>query len=828
MIRDALVVGINNYEHLQPLKTPAKDAEAIAKCLGQNDNFRVWRVPELIDPFKKARIVAPGQAKEEYQVRQNDLEQAIARLFLAEGRNIPDTALFYFSGHGLRKPPGTSQEGYLATCDSNPNDSKWGFSLSELRGILEKSRVRQQIIWLDCCYSGELINLEDANPGNRGSVSDRCFIAACREFEESWSDIGGSYGALTKVLVEGLDRLQQQYDTVDTLLLTSFIDENLKDAKQRPVFYNLGAISLIQRSQASTPTAVKVFEPDICPYKGLEAFGTGALAQEDHKYFFGRTKLTNELIGKICDGNFLAVLGPSGSGKSSVVRAGLLHELQQGTRINHPVWQNSRDWKILVMRPGESPIQSLAAAFVPTSFPKGQADNLCGTYTKRLKTDGAEGLKATVEELEAPRVVLLVDQFEEIFTRCQGSESKEQERQQFFECLLGSLDSSDNKLCVIITMRADFLGKCAAQEYAGLAKTIQEHLVTVTPMTTEELREVIAEPAKLVGLEVEEKLVTQMTVDVKGSPGSLPLLEFTLTELWRGWHEQWQQLARDARKSFPRKLTCDAYNSLGGIEGTLRSRAERLFADLAAENPDLPEGQLSEKQEIAKRIFIELTQLGEEAEDTRRQVKQVELLEKLVTTQRPQELVEEVIQTLATDKLIVTGEERGEAVIDIVHETLIRHWTQLKEWIDENRDPIRIQRMIEAAAENWRHYGKGVDNLLRGAQLTEAENFIAANPDLSLFSKIAREFLRNSTRSREIRDISSKLRQHLSLYQQQLDKVQVAALSLEGASIDSEGFRRSVEEFRTCANVLALEYEKISEVTQYLRQKGEQKKYLQS
>ncbi len=184
MIRDALVVGINNYEHLQPLKTPANDAEAIARCLGQNDNFRVWRVPELIDPFKKARIVAPGQAKEEYLVRQNDLEQAIARLFLAEGRNTPDTVLFYFSGHGLRKPPGTSQEGYLATCDSNPDDSKWGFSLSELKGILEKSRVRQQIIWLDCCYSGELINLEDANPGNRGRVSDRCFIAACREFEE--------------------------------------------------------------------------------------------------------------------------------------------------------------------------------------------------------------------------------------------------------------------------------------------------------------------------------------------------------------------------------------------------------------------------------------------------------------------------------------------------------------------------------------------------------------------------------------------------------------------------------------------------------------------
>ncbi len=803
MTRDALVVGINNYEHLQRLKTPAKDAEAVARALSMNDNnFQVWRLPELIDPLKQTRLVARSQTKPEYQVRQDDLEQAIARLFLAEDRNIPDTALFYFSGHGLRKPPGTSQEAYLATCDSDPHNSKWGFSLGELRRILDKSRVRQQIIWLDCCHSGALINPDDLNPRSRGEVRDRCFIAACREFEESWQDISGSYGALTKILVQGLDRLQQQYGNVDTSQLISFINKHLKDAKQRPVFYNLGVIRLIQGSQTSTPTTVNVFEPDICPYKGLEAFGTGASAQEDHKYFFGRTDLTNELIGKICDGNFLAVLGPSGSGKSSVVRAGLLHELQQGTRINHPLWKNSQDWKILVMRPGESPIQSLAAAFVPPHLSQEESDELCSFYTDQLKSDGANGLKVRVDKSGAPRVVLLVDQFEEVFTRCQGSEAKEQERQQFFECLLGPLNSPNNKLCVIITMRADFLVQSAAQEYAGLAKKIQEHLVTVTPMTTEELREAITQPTKLVGLEVEDKLTTQMTVDVKGSPGSLPLLEFTLTELWRGWHEQWQQLDRDARKSFSRKLTCDAYNSLGGIEGTLRSRADRVFADLAAENPDLPEGQLSEKQEIAKRIFIELTQLGEEAEDTRRQVKQVELLEKLVTTQRPQELVEEVIQTLATEKLIVTGEERGEAVLDIVHETLIRRWTQLKEWIDKNRDLIRIQRMIEAAAKNWEHYGTGIDTLLRGQQLAEAKDFQAAKPNIGSLSNLAQELVRKSIYSHDVHNFSAQLRQYLSCYQQELEKVKEIAVSLELDAISSEQFRRSVKEIRSHANLL--------------------------
>ncbi|MBD0263341.1 MAG: hypothetical protein ICV78_11645 [Tolypothrix sp. Co-bin9] len=212
-------------------------------------------------------------------------------------------------------------------------------------------------------------------------------------------------------------------------------------------------------------------------------------------------------------------------------------------------------------------------------------------------------------------------------------------------------------------MRADFFGKCA--EYGKLTQQIQENLVTVTPMTEEELRQAISEPAKQVDLQIEPELVNQMIVDVEGSPGSLPLLQYTLTELFQHRTEE--------------KLTISAYTRLGGVKGTLQKRATEIYEDLSAE-----------EQIAAKRIFLELTQLGEGTEDTRRRV----LLRDLVTSSH----VEQVIQKLADARLIVTQEEtRGNqkfVVVDVAHEALIRNWTLLRQWINENRDKLRQKLSI--------------------------------------------------------------------------------------------------------------------------------------
>ena len=333
------------------------------------------------------------------------------------------------------------------------------------------------------------------------------------------------------------------------------------------------------------------------------------------------------------------------------------------------------------------------------------------------KKNPLEGLRYLITATEAERIVLVVDQFEEAFTLCNNSEL----RQQFFICLLDAVERSDNKLCLVLTMRADFFGKCAEQEYAGLASKIQEHLVTVMPMEQKELEKAITQPAEQEKLKIDPGLVTCMINDMDGAPGSLPLLQYTLTELWAKRQEN--------------TLTIAAYTELGGVKGTLQKRATEVYKSFS---PD--------EKKTAKQIFLELTQLGEGTEDTRRRVLQKDL----VTSQQSAALVNQVVKKLADANLVVTstllekGAESGQIpVVDIAHESLIRYWSQLREWVYESRDAIRIERKIEQAAKDWEFYDKPRDMafLLQGARLIEAENFLENDADAVIFSDVARELI---------------------------------------------------------------------------------------
>ena len=293
-------------------------------------------------------------------------------------------------------------------------------------------------------------------------------------------------------------------------------------------------------------------------------------------------------------------------------------------------------------------------------------------------------------------------------------------KQQFFECVLGALQRDDNKLCLIITMRADFFGKCLEQEYGGLAKKIQECLVTVTPMNREELETAIIKPAEYMNLAVEPELVSQMIADVEDSPGSLPLLQYTLTELWQQRTEE--------------RLTLTTYSKLGGVRGTLQTRATEVYESLSLE-----------EQQATKRIFLELTQLGEGTEDTRRQLLQRDL----VTSQHPEAVINRIIQRLADEKLVVTSTLSNQiAVVDVAHEALIRHWLLLRKWIEESRDILRQKRKIEAAAIEWRDRGKAKDYLLQGKRLTEAKVFHKEQAENLRLSQQVEEFIQASGRQK--------------------------------------------------------------------------------
>jgi len=262
MSRSALVVGINQYPNLNSLRLPAQDAEAIAQLLEQQGDFRITRLPEIV---KDGQVMIGGNS----QVTTAQLKKALMQLFKPDSVQIPDVALFYFAGHGVRDSDGLD-DGYLATSDTNLT-SVWGLSLNWLRQLLQQSPIKTQIVWLDCCYSGALINLKEADPNDAGLARSRCFIAASRAYEVAYEEIAGHHGVLTNVLLQGLDCRHK--DSVNNLELTAFINQQLKTTTQAPVALNLGdAITLTFNRQQSTETTAVNPHNAPCPYKGLFYF----------------------------------------------------------------------------------------------------------------------------------------------------------------------------------------------------------------------------------------------------------------------------------------------------------------------------------------------------------------------------------------------------------------------------------------------------------------------------------------------------------------------------------------------------------------------------
>ncbi|PSB61697.1 hypothetical protein C7B61_15590, partial [filamentous cyanobacterium CCP1] len=239
------------------------------------------------------------------------------------------------------------------------------------------------------------------------------------------------------------------------------------------------------------------------------------------------------------------------------------------------------------------------------------------------------------------------------------------------------------------------------QEYSGLAQQIQQNLVSVTPLTRAELEAAIVKPAERVRLTVEPELVRQIIQDVEEAPGSLPLLQYALTELWK-------------RRS-DHQLKLNPYIQLGGVSGTLQKRATAVYEQLPAD-----------QQQTAKHIFLSLTRLGDETADTRRRVFQ----QNLITPQHSAQQIEAVVKRLADENLVVTSELIGKgeapmrsAVVDVAHEALIRHWSLLRQWLEVDRDQLREKQRIETAAEEWQRRGKPNEYLWQGKLLTEARRF---------------------------------------------------------------------------------------------------------
>ena len=424
-----------------------------------------------------------------------------------------------------------------------------------------------------------------------------------------------------------------------------------------------GGVFELQETRERIAPATRDASPVVCPFKGLASYDVA-----DAPYFCGRERLVAELVARLVGAPLLGVVGPSGSGKSSVLRAGLLPALASG------VLPGSEAWGQALLRPGAHPRRELGGAL------------------------DAAG--------DRERVVIAVDQFEEIFTVCPD----ERERAAFIAELVAAATDANGRYVVVLALRADHYGRCAA--YPELSKLLATSNVLVGALRQDELRRAIEGPAARAGLRVESELVEALAADVGQRPGGLPLLSTALLELWQ---------RRDGRH-----LRHGVYAQMGGVRGAVARLAEDAYAQL-------DEGQRA----VARGVLMRLVGTDDSGAVERRSV----ALEELEIDQ--DEDVARVV-ALLTDRRLLTV---SAGTIELAHEALLREWPRLRGWVEEDREGLRIRGGLGAAAAEWERLGRDEGALYRGIRLREAVEWRAASTPA--LNQLEREFLDASAAIRE-------------------------------------------------------------------------------
>ena len=373
----------------------------------------------------------------------------------------------------------------------------------------------------------------------------------------------------------------------------------------------------------------------LCPYKGLARF-----EQEDAAIFHGREGAVAALVARLADTPLVAVAGPSGSGKSSLVRAGLLAALADG------VLPGSEHWQRRIFSPGAAPRRELS----------------------RVRQGPL-----------APGAVVIVDQFEELFTAC----SSEGERAGFVADLLGLLAPETTAVRLVLAVRADYLGWCAS--YERLASHIAEGALLVAPMTDDEVCRAVEAPARYAGLTVERDLLDAIVADVRGRPGGLPLLSTALLDTW------------ERRRG--RTLTHAGYLAADGVPGALARLAETAYARLAPA-----------EQAAARRMLVRLAEAGEGGTPVRRRVPLDEV------TVPGDEAARHALDVLVARRLLTVGE----GTVEVAHEALLSHWPRLARWLEDDEQGRVLRRHLAPAAREWAQSGRPDAELYRGARLASA------------------------------------------------------------------------------------------------------------
>jgi WD40 repeat protein len=526
---------------------------------------------------------------------------------------------------------------------------------------------------------------------------------------------------LIKHLTEPLPPLRAQRPDLPESLEAVIQRVTAKDPEER--YADVLSFAAAFREAVSGPTTEPSVAVDwaaaemVNPYKGLRPF-----EEVDAADFFGRDALVAQLLERLGEegdsARFLAVVGPSGSGKSSVVKAGLLPALRRGAL------PGSQRWYVVEMLPGSHPLDELEIGLLRIAVDKPPG------LMEQLQRDERGLLRAARLTLptDDSELLLVIDQFEEIFTRAVD----QSESAHLLQSICAAVSDPRSPVRVIITLRADFYDRPLM--HPEFSQLMRQRTEVVVPLTAEELTEAICGPAERAGAELESGLVAAIVSDVREQPGALPMLQYALTELF------------DRREG--RLLTRQDYREIGGVSGALARRAEEVYAGLGAA-----------EQAAARQLFLRLVTLGEGVEDTRRRVLRGELR----AVEVDQAAMDAAIDAFGRSRLLLFDRDPAtrEPTVEVAHEALLREWRQLREWLDESRADVRMERILAAAAEEWSRAKRDASFLLRGTRLAQFEGWVASSA-VSL-TQDERAYLEASVAERQAREAEEAARQQREL-----------------------------------------------------------------